>query len=196
MSNREIISISCSIISYVFMIYLMASFIDLDIYIAIIVLFLTLVSGILIKNKKVIIDLVLSAISLVGIKVVYLIHDYIINNTKYDEQRSDNNIIEYKSDTAYGALIEGYALCGGYTDSMMLFLEKFNIKSYKISSENHVWNHVYLNKNWYNLDLTWDDPINKDGKDLLEHTFFLITNEEMLKLDTTEHTFDESVYLN
>ena len=34
MSNREIISISCSIISYVFMIYLMASFIDLDIYIA------------------------------------------------------------------------------------------------------------------------------------------------------------------
>ena len=72
MSNREIIS-------YVFMIYLMASFIDLDIYIAIIVLFLTLVSGILIKNKKVIIDLVLSAISLVGIKVVYLIHDYIIN---------------------------------------------------------------------------------------------------------------------
>ena len=51
MSNREIISISCSIISYVFMIYLMASFIDL----------------------------VLSAISLVGIKVVYLIHDYIIN---------------------------------------------------------------------------------------------------------------------
>ena len=79
MSNREIISISCSIISYVFMIYLMASFIDLDIYIAIIVLFLTLVSGILIKNKKVIIDLVLSAISLVGIKVVYLIHDYFIN---------------------------------------------------------------------------------------------------------------------
>ena len=79
MSNREIISISCSIISYVFMIYLMASFIDLDIYIAIIVLFLTLVSGILIKNKKVIIDLILSAISLVGIKVVYLIHDYIIN---------------------------------------------------------------------------------------------------------------------
>ena len=50
MSNREIISISCSIISYVFMIYLMASFIDLDIYIAIIVLFLTLVSGILIMN--------------------------------------------------------------------------------------------------------------------------------------------------
>ena len=77
MSNREIISISCSIISYVFMIYLMASFIDLDIYIAIIVLFLTLVSGILIKNKKVIIDLVLSAISLVGIKVVYLIHGYV-----------------------------------------------------------------------------------------------------------------------
>ena len=74
MSNREIISISCSIISYVFMIYLMASFIDLDIYIAIIVLFLTLVSGILIKNKKVIIDLILSAILLVFVMLFLFLY--------------------------------------------------------------------------------------------------------------------------
>lgn len=79
MSNKEIISISCSIISYVFMIYLMTSFIDLDIYIAIIILFLTLFSGILIKNKKVIIDVLLTIISLGGLKIVYLIHDYISN---------------------------------------------------------------------------------------------------------------------
>jgi len=57
---------------------------------------------------------------------VKVIHDYIINNTKYDENRSDKNIIDYKSDTAYGVLIEGFGLCGGYTDAMMLFLEKFH----------------------------------------------------------------------
>ena len=39
MSNSEIISISCSIINYVFMIYLMVSFIDVNIYICAIVLF-------------------------------------------------------------------------------------------------------------------------------------------------------------
>ena len=53
MSNSEIISISCSIVNYVFVIYLMVSFIDVNIYICSIVLFLTLVSGILIKNKMV-----------------------------------------------------------------------------------------------------------------------------------------------
>ena len=125
---------------------------------------------------------------------IKVIHDFIINHTKYDQERSDKNNIQYKSDTAYGALVQGYALCGGYTDSMMLFLEKFNIKSYKISSENHVWNYIYLNNNWYNLDLTWDDPVSRDGKDILEHSFFLISDDELLKLDTTEHTFDKNVY--
>ena len=79
MSNKEIISISCFLVTYVFMIYLMASFIDLDLAITIIVLSLTLIGGLLVKNKWVILDLVLSAISLGGLKIVYLIHDYITN---------------------------------------------------------------------------------------------------------------------
>lgn len=79
MSNKEIVSISCSIVSYVFMIYLMVSFIDLDIYICIIVLFLSLMGGILIKNKFVIVNMFLDLISLGGLKLIYLIHDYITN---------------------------------------------------------------------------------------------------------------------
>ena len=76
MSNREIISISCSIISYIFTIYLMTSFIDLDIYIAIIILSLTIFSGLLIKNKKIIIDILLNIISLGGLKIIYLKYSY------------------------------------------------------------------------------------------------------------------------
>lgn len=79
MSNKEIISISCFLVTYVFMIYLMASFIDLDLAIVIIVLSLTLIGGILVKNKWVLVDLILSMISLGGIKIVYLLHDYITN---------------------------------------------------------------------------------------------------------------------
>lgn len=79
MTNKEIISISSSIISYIFMIYLMVSFLDVEIYIISIVMFLTILSGLLIKNKKVIINILLDVFALGGIKAIYLIHDYIIN---------------------------------------------------------------------------------------------------------------------
>lgn len=122
------------------------------------------------------------------------IHNYIINNTKYDVERSDNKVTNYHSDTAYGALIEGYAICGGYADSMKIFLDRFNIPNFKISSENHIWNVVYLNGKWLHLDLTWDDPVTSSGKDVLEYDYFLITTDELLKLEQEQHGFDLEVY--
>ena len=122
------------------------------------------------------------------------VHDYIINNTIYDSERSDHNIINYDSDIAYGPLFQGYGICGGYTDLMELFLERMNIKSYKISSEKHVWNAVYVDNNWYHLDLTWDDPVTSDKQNLLEHEFFLITDARLAELEKTEHTYDHTVY--
>ena len=122
------------------------------------------------------------------------IHDYIINNTKYDSERSNNNIVTYQSDIAYGPLFEGYAICGGYTDLMELFLERMNVKSFKISSENHVWNAVYLNNKWYHLDLTWDDPIASNGKDYLEHDYFLIDTNKLLSMEVEQHQFNKEIY--
>lgn len=122
------------------------------------------------------------------------IHDYIINNTKYDKDRSDKKITQYKSDNAYGVLIENYGLCGGYTDAMMLFLEKFNVKSYKIATENHVWNYVKINNEWLHLDLTWDDPVSEDGKDILDDKYFLIDDEALSKLEKDDHTYNADIY--
>ncbi len=126
---------------------------------------------------------------------IKVIHDYIINNTKYDVGRSDNKITTYHSDTAYGALIEHYAICGGYADSMKLFLDYLNIPNYKISSENHIWNLVYVNNKWYHLDLTWDDPVTSNGDDVLEYDYFLITTDELKNMETDQHTFDTNIYI-
>ncbi len=122
------------------------------------------------------------------------VHDYIINHAKYDSVRSDQNIVNYKSNIAYGPLFEGYAICGGYTDLMELFLEKMGIKSFKVSSDDHVWNAVFLNNNWYHLDLTWDDPVSRDGKDYLEHNYFLISTEKLLTLEKSQHIFNFDSY--
>ena len=122
------------------------------------------------------------------------IHDYIINNTKYDQERSDNKIKKYHSDTAYGALIEHYAVCGGYADSMKIFLDRLGIDNFKIASENHIWNFVNIDGKWLHLDLTWDDPITDTGIDVLEYEYFLITTEELHNKDTEQHIYDKSVY--
>ena len=128
-------------------------------------------------------------------KNIKSIHDYIVKTTKYDSDRSDSNIKNFKSDTAYGPLFEGYAICGGYTDLMELFLEKLHVKSYKISSKEHIWNAIELYDKWYHLDLTWDDPVVSDGSDYLEHTYFMVDTDTLLTNEITQHDFDSTHYL-
>ncbi|MBQ6497938.1 MAG: hypothetical protein IJI58_04415 [Bacilli bacterium] len=122
------------------------------------------------------------------------VHDYIINHTKYDSERSDKKIVKYRSDIAYGPLYEGYGICGGYTDLMELFLERMKVKSFKVSSELHVWNAIYINDKWKHLDLTWDDPVAADGKQYLEHNYFLIDTDKLLNQEKTQHNFDQEIY--
>lgn len=128
------------------------------------------------------------------VEKIKLVHDYIVENTKYDSDRSDNNIINYKSDIAYGPLFEHYAICGGYSDLMAIFLSNLNINNYKVSTEQHVWNAVKINGNWLHLDLTWDDPITSDGSDIIDHKFLLINTKNLLEIETTQHSFNQSVY--
>ena len=121
------------------------------------------------------------------------IHDFIINNTKYDKLKNDNiNDTTYKSNTAYGVLIEGYGICSGYSDTIAIFLNELGIKNYKISNATHIWNLVYVNGKWVHLDATWDDPISEFNEN--RDTYFLITNDELEKLDDKTHLFDKTVY--
>lgn len=131
---------------------------------------------------------------------VKVLHDYIINNTKYDqnfcieEDKSKcTTTSNYKADAAYGVLFEGYGICSGYTDLMSIMLYKLGIVNYRVSNESHTWNSVKLDNKWYILDVTWDDPISED-KDILTDTYFLITPEEDLKLEES-HTYNKEIFL-
>lgn len=140
---------------------------------------------------------------------VKTIHDYIINNTKYDIERNEENSSDYSSYKAYGPLFEGYATCNGYTDLMAIYLTKLGINNYKIattpdaisySATGHIWNALFLDNKWLHIDLTWDDPVSSDKKDYLFHTYFLVTTEEMQEADKgetvlEEHNFNSLYYL-
>lgn len=91
------------------------------------------------------------------------IHNLIIDNMEYDESLSNSNIRNI-----YGALIERKIVCEGYAKVYKYLLDKINVENiivvgYGINSsgrqEEHAWNYLKLNDNWYAVDVTWDDPI-------------------------------------
>lgn len=139
------------------------------------------------KIKELIID------TMTNEEKVKTIHDYIIDNTTYDTLKTENiHDDTYKSNTAYGVLIQGYGICSGYSDAISIFLNKLNIKNYKISNDTHIWNLVYLNGVWSHLDATWDDPISKFNEN--RDTYFLINYDELVSLDDNTHSFDKTIY--
>ena len=121
------------------------------------------------------------------------IHNYIIDNTKYDTLKEDNiNDNTYKSNTAYGVLIQGYGICSGYSDAMAIFLNKLGIENYKISNETHIWNLIHINGVWAHLDATWDDPISEFNEN--RDTYFLISYDELVKLKDDTHGFNKEIF--
>lgn len=132
-------------------------------------------------------------------KKVEVIHDYIVNNTVYDkdfciEENEEDCMVHsiYQSDTAYGVLFENRGICSGYTDLMAIFLHKLGIVNYRVTNDSHTWNAVKIDNRWYHLDATWDDPVSK--KDILTHTYFLITTYEDTLLEDT-HIFDKEIFI-
>lgn len=127
-------------------------------------------------------------------------HDYLINNSIYDEERAEN--IEkgtdenpaHQSHKANGPLLEGISLCSGYSDALKIYLDQLKLPNYKVSNDKHIWNLVYIDGQWLNIDLTWDDPVTSDHSNVLLDKFFLITTAELLELDKSNHEFNPDYY--
>ena len=111
-------------------------------------------------------------------------HDYIITHCKYCKDHSNN---KYKSKifNAYGCLVEGNAVCEGYTKAMQLLLARFGIESRPVagyrSKEAHLWNLIKIDGNWYHTDVTWDEP-GADGN--IRYDYFNVT-DNIIKKDHT-----------
>lgn len=133
--------------------------------------------------------------------IIYAFHDYIIDKTKYDENYEKELKMgitpTHQASKANGPLFEGYAICSGYTDAMAILLDRLNVKNFKVASDTHVWNVVNLDGEWKHIDLTWDDPLSQEDRNInyLEHKFYLIDTSTLEKYDIKDHTFNKSIYL-
>lgn len=129
------------------------------------------------------------------------IHDYIIDHSVYDSARAElikngkKDDIKYPSHKATGPLLSGQALCSGYSDALAIFLNRLQIKNYKIASTNHVWNAIYLNDTWSHIDLTWDDPVVSTNENIRLEEYFMLDTNALEQKDTSQHTFDKNIYI-
>lgn len=104
------------------------------------------------------------------------VHNYIALHTDYDQAKHPKR----KSYTAYGALVNGKAVCSGYSTACELLLKTAGVPCRIITSNkmDHAWNIVKLKGKWYHMDITWDDPyVNK--KNYVSYRFFLKTDKEL-----------------
>ena len=122
---------------------------------------------------------------------IKLFHDYLIKNTIYDEDFANNKKSVYNSSKATGALIEGHAVCGGYADALAIFLDYIKVPNIIISSQNHAWNLVSYDDIWLHIDPTWNDT----EIERFDYEFYMINTNKLLKLDSSEHTFDTSFFI-
>ena len=109
------------------------------------------------------------------------IHDYICENTVYDEATLGNG-----GETAYSSLLEGKSICEGYARAMQILLDEVGIKNYLVVgdatsagvTEAHMWNIVNINGCNYHLDVTWDDGVFEDE---LSYFYFNVDDEYILR---------------
>ena len=105
------------------------------------------------------------------------LHDRLTAACTYDEEAAtgDRHGDPYAR-SAYGALVEGKAICGGYTQAMTLLLQACGIPATYVMSEDgeHVWNLVRVNGYYYHLDATWNDTGDRGY-----HPYFNCSTEEL-----------------
>lgn len=88
------------------------------------------------------------------------LYDYLIKNCVYDDEAVSNQNI-WQAFSAYGALINGKAVCEGYSRAMQLLSSYSGLHCMLLTGNSkgtgHMWNVMKINGNWYHLDITWGD---------------------------------------
>lgn len=123
---------------------------------------------------------------------VKAIHDYMVMNVDYDYDDYLADTIPASSYTAEGALDTGYVVCAGYAKLFKLLCNNAGIECDYVVGwggiELHAWNQVKVDGEWYNVDVTWDDPVSleKAFDDHLNnhYSYFLLSDADMNKSHT------------
>ncbi len=115
------------------------------------------------------------------------LRDWMLQQGSYDESvlSGESRLGRIDSINPYGYLVRGYGICFGYASTFQLLMDLAGVEcvtvvgaAYK-STEDHAWNMVKLEGEWYCVDTTWDI----DGA----YNYFNVTSDYMRR---TDHQWD------
>lgn len=112
-------------------------------------------------------------------------NDWLVDNAKYD--------YTYTYTGPEGVLLAGKGVCNSYATAYQRLLNKVGITNRLITGqtnglsgwENHAWNMVNINGNWYHVDVTWNDSNSGD-----RFRYFLKSDQTM----SNDHRWNSSRY--
>jgi transglutaminase-like putative cysteine protease len=136
------------------------------------------------------------------------VHDWIVENIDYDAGMSEGS----GENGVAGALIGRSTMCQGYAEAFGLLMRcisdadvRIEVGSGKSSLNttwvNHAWNLVNMDGVWYQVDATFDDPVNSDRSEP-SHLYFGRSDEGMASDHQwsagywPESTGDDLLYFN
>jgi len=124
------------------------------------------------------------------------LHDWLIAHGVYDPQSRDNVAHKGQPNNTdpYGMLHGGYGICLGFATTFQLLMDLAEIECITVvgaaydSEQDHAWNMVKLDGEWYCVDVTWNNSgDNQPDRDYAIHRYFNVTSA---KLRSTDHQWD------
>lgn len=126
------------------------------------------------------------------------VHDWMIAWAEYDQAALSSLPGAQPtpdSDNPYGFFTGRAAICTGYTSTFQLLMDLLDIECLTVEgtayngTEDHAWNMVRLDGDWYCVDVTWDDPVSSTPvSPAAAHMYFNVTSDFMRQFG---HQWDE-----
>lgn len=110
-------------------------------------------------------------------KILY-IHDYLAKNCQYSQNDEPN------MNTIYGCLVNNLSQCEGYAKTLLYLARESGLSAMTVVGQtndgvNHEWNIVRIDGKYYNIDLTWNDPLSEEDTGRQWYLYFNVRDDEI-----------------
>ncbi|MGE7092202.1 transglutaminase domain-containing protein [Lysinibacillus sp. NPDC048646] len=132
-------------------------------------------------------DIIAPMHGLSELKKLQAAHDFIVLTSEYSKETKGSQY------SPYTLLTENKGVCQAYALVLFRMLEMLGFEVQYVTGEVgdqlHAWVLVKLEKAWYHIDVTWDDPL-PDRQGEVRYNYFLLSDRQLAQ----DHIWDYASY--